>query len=81
MYRFVFDPRRLAVIGVALLVLASGCSKPRGKVSGQVRLNGTPLPGGLLTFRPESPREHAVTTELDELVHGGRNRTSILGWN
>jgi hypothetical protein len=35
-------------------------------VSGQVLLNGTPLPGGLVTFRPDNPKENSVTAQLDE---------------
>jgi hypothetical protein len=49
-----------------VLVAAMGCGSPRVKLSGQVRYNGDPLPGGRVTFRPADPRENSVSAELDE---------------
>jgi hypothetical protein len=66
MRSLLFSPRWLAASCLGLLFLAAGCSTPKSKVSGQVRINGTPLPGGLVTFRPENSRENPVTAILDE---------------
>jgi hypothetical protein len=48
-----------------LLVLA-GCAEGEGKVSGRVLFNGTPLPGGIVTFVPTGARNHAVCTLDDQ---------------
>jgi hypothetical protein len=53
--------------GVLLLAAAVGCGGPgKGKVSGRVLLDGKPLPGGRVTFRPADPRQNSVSAELDE---------------
>jgi hypothetical protein len=49
-----------------LLVVVTGCGPGQGKVSGQALLDGAPLPGGRLTFRPADPRQNSVSAELDE---------------
>jgi hypothetical protein len=50
-----------------LLAAASGCGGPgQGKVTGQVRFDGKPLPGGRVTFRPADARQNSVSAELDE---------------
>jgi hypothetical protein len=54
---------------IALLLflpLAVGCGPGRSAVSGRVLLDGQPLPGGRVTFRPADPRENTVSAELDE---------------
>jgi hypothetical protein len=57
------------VICLGLLLLAPlviGCGKANGKLSGRVLLNGTPLPGGRVTFRPADPKSNPVVVDLDE---------------
>jgi hypothetical protein len=48
-----------------LLPVIAGCGPGHGKVSGRVLLNGEPLPGGLVTFRPADPRQNSVSARLD----------------
>jgi hypothetical protein len=48
----------------ALLVALPGCAG-KGKVSGRVLLNGTPLPGGWLTFRPADARQNSVSVPIN----------------
>ncbi len=55
---------RLGVLLVLLVV--AGCGSGRGKVSGRVLLQGEPLPGGWIHFRPADPRQNAVGAPLDE---------------
>lgn len=43
-----------------------GCGASRGKVTGQVRFQDSPLPGGILTFRSADPKQNPVSVELDE---------------
>jgi hypothetical protein len=52
-----------------LLLLLAGCGTPKGKVSGQVRYAGAPLPGGQVTFRPIDTKYNAVAATLDEQGH------------
>jgi hypothetical protein len=70
MSRIVFASRRPGVmdrVGLLLLLsLAAGCGPGRSAVSGRVLLDGQPLPGGRVTFRPADSRENAVSAELDE---------------
>lgn len=57
------------VICLGLLLIAPlviGCGKSNGKISGRVLLNGTPLPGGRVTFRPADPKSNPVIVDLDE---------------
>jgi hypothetical protein len=56
--------RYWALLGL-LLPLLAGCGPGQGKVSGRVLLNGAPLPGGLVTFRPADARQNAVTATID----------------
>lgn len=49
-----------------LLPFLAGCGGGKSKVSGQVRFNGDPLPGGLLTFQPAAPKSNVVAVPLDE---------------
>jgi hypothetical protein len=51
----------------SLLVLpvVVGCGVRHGTVSGRVLVNGKPLPGGRLTFRPADPMQNSVSAELD----------------
>jgi hypothetical protein len=53
---------------LCLLVFAAlaGCGASRAKVSGRVLFNGAPLPGGLVTFRPEDPAQNSVSARIDE---------------
>jgi hypothetical protein len=60
-------PRFVGRLGLLLvLAVAAGCGPARGKVSGRVLLRGTPLPGGLVTFRPDDPRQSPVSAPVDE---------------
>jgi hypothetical protein len=50
-----------------LLPVVTGCGgTARSKVSGQVLLNGTPLPGGQVTFFPADSKQNSVTVPIDE---------------
>jgi hypothetical protein len=49
-----------------LLPVLAGCGSDQNKVSGRVKFDGKPLPGGLVTFQPTDPQARAVTTFLDE---------------
>jgi len=52
--------------GLVLLLLAvAGCGSGQGQVSGRVLLDGTPVPGGRVTFRPADGRHNSVSAELD----------------
>jgi hypothetical protein len=52
-----------------LLPIGAGCGADPVKVSGRVLLNGQPLPGGRVTFRPSDPRHTSVKAGLDEQGH------------
>ncbi len=53
------------LIGVAA---AAGCSgSAHGKIAGRVLLDGAPLPGGTVLFRPLDGRANLVRAELDEM--------------
>jgi hypothetical protein len=54
--------------GLLLVALVAGCAG-QGKVSGQVRFNGKPLPGGWITFRPADNRKNSVSAQIDENGH------------
>jgi hypothetical protein len=63
-------PRLVGRLGLMLLFpLALGCGPATGKVSGTVLLNGKPLPGGRVTFRPADPKRNSVFADLDEQGH------------
>ena len=53
---------------VLLAVWAEGCngSRSAGRVVGCVLIDGKPLPGGYLMFRPADPRGELVTVVVDE---------------
>ena len=53
-------------LALAMLPLLVGCGPSSGKVTGRVLLDGTPLPGGRVTFRPANPAENSVSVELNE---------------
>lgn len=57
---------RSLMFGSLLLPLLLGCGGGTCKVSGQVRFQGEPLPGGMLTFRPSNPKYNPVLVALDE---------------
>jgi hypothetical protein len=72
--------RRAIVKLVGLLVvlpLGLGCGARQGTVSGRVLLNGEPLPGGRLTFRPADPKQNSVSADLDE--HGAYEAVLPVG--
>jgi hypothetical protein len=55
---------RLALL---LLFCVTGCGGPGPvKVSGKVLFNGSPLPGGLITFRPVDPQLSPVGAAISE---------------
>jgi hypothetical protein len=62
------DRRRLTLalaIGAAVL-LSAGCAR-MGKVSGKVTLpDGSPLPGGIITFTPEDTSRNPATAVIHE---------------
>jgi hypothetical protein len=53
--------------GLLLIVAAAaGCNQPAtGHVSGQVRFNGKPLPGGYVNFMPADPKASIIAVTLD----------------
>src|SRR5690349_12038708 len=51
---------------VVLAVAAAGCGAGKGTVTGTVLLNGKPLPGGLVTFRPADSHKNPVTVRVAE---------------
>jgi hypothetical protein len=57
-----------------LLACAAGCGSDQGRVSGQVRYNNKPLPGGLLTFVPTDTTKRPVAAAIDE---NGRYSASV----
>ena len=70
MRRIAFSARRpgrsTCLVSLLLVVALTGCGVSQGKVSGRVLFNGAPLPGGLVTFRPEDPAQNSVSARLDE---------------
>lgn len=61
--------KRTALFRVGLLLFVpifAGCGSSKGKLSGQVRLDGQPLPGGKVTFRSTNPKLNPVIVDLDE---------------
>lgn len=54
-------------VSIALLSLIAGCGRgdlpPLGTVSGTVTLDGEPLPGVIISFKPDEGRVAAATTE------------------
>ena len=52
-----------------LLLLLPGCGPGEGKVSGQVKYGGAPLPGGVVMVRPADPRQNSISVVLDEQGH------------
>jgi hypothetical protein len=69
MQAMAFSWGQLPLVGrfglLLLLPVLAGCGD-RNKVSGQVKYDGKPVPGGMVTFFPTAPGERAVTAELDE---------------
>lgn len=60
---------------VACVVGCSGDLPPLGKVSGKVTLDGQPLAGVIINFKPENGRAATATTDSEgeytlEYVHG-----------
>jgi hypothetical protein len=72
MRRLTYSAKWLGLYGrmllLALLGAATGCgaSPGNGKISGRVLLDGKPLPGGTVKFRPVDGRANLVSFELDE---------------
>jgi hypothetical protein len=54
----------LAAVAIACVVL--GCAQKISTVSGRVLVDGKPLPGGRVTFRPENTAFNSVSVDLDE---------------
>jgi hypothetical protein len=64
-FRF-FRPGARCRLGLLLAsALAAGCGAGQVTVSGRVLCDGTPLPGGRVTFRPADPKQNAVSAEID----------------
>lgn len=57
----------LAGLCAAMMMVAWGCSRsdlpPLGSVSGNVTLDGTPLSGVIINFKPEQGRPATATTD------------------
>jgi len=53
-------------VSLLLLIVVAGCGPAKGKVSGQVLLDGSPVPGGWVTFQPAGGKYNSVSVELDE---------------
>jgi hypothetical protein len=49
-----------------LLVAAAGCGPREGRVTGRVLFDGTPLPGGTLTFMTADLRGQSYGADVDE---------------
>jgi len=65
---FGFGQRAIAAWLGLLLVLPGmvGCGARTASVSGQVLLDGRPLPGGFVLFRPANPAANSVSAVLDD---------------
>lgn len=50
---------------LGLLVCVTGCGPRFGEVSGEVTYQGKPVPGGLLTFRPQDESMNSVAYVLE----------------
>jgi hypothetical protein len=50
----------------ALAVSLAGCGPKQAAITGRVLLDGKPLPGGRVTFRPENSAFSSVSAELNE---------------
>ncbi len=48
-----------------ILLFVVGCGPSMGEITGEVVYKGKPVPGGLITFRPEDPSQNSVAYELD----------------
>lgn len=62
----------MRVHGMGLLLLLPallGCGSSQVKVSGRVMNKGEPLPGGMVTFRPENPKFNSLSVPIDESGH------------
>jgi hypothetical protein len=65
--RLPFSPTRgLSFLVAVSLVIASGCSKPVGNVSGKVTLQGKALPGGYVNFSCEGDTPTVKTSVIQE---------------
>jgi hypothetical protein len=60
---------------VAIMALASGCGPRAGTVSGQVFLDGKPLPGGMVTFLPLARGMNPSSSPIDA---EGRYEVSVV---
>jgi hypothetical protein len=49
-----------------LLLFIAGCGTKQTAITGRVLLDGKPLPGGRVTFRPENSAFNSVSAELNE---------------
>jgi hypothetical protein len=49
-----------------LCPIVAGCGPKQLPISGRVLIDGKPLPGGRVTFRPENPAVNSISAELNE---------------
>src|SRR5436190_19451411 len=61
--------RAAQLVFVATVPLLAGCAPKQTPISGRVLLDGKPLPGGRVTFRPENSKFNSVSVELNEQGH------------
>jgi len=55
------------LLGLAVLTLCvAGCGPKQASITGRVLVDGKPLPGGRVTFRPENSAFNSVSVELNE---------------
>jgi hypothetical protein len=46
--------------------MVAGCTPNQASIIGRVLLNGQPVPGGRLTFRPDDAKQPTLNVEVDE---------------
>jgi hypothetical protein len=59
-------PWRCLLSAAALMLCVAGCGPKQASIAGRVLVDGKPLPGGRVTFRPENSAFNSVSVELNE---------------
>jgi hypothetical protein len=72
------------ILVLSLVLVPLGCSRPTGRVSGTVTLDGKALPGGTIIFLPEDNRNYlaAIGKDGHYEVAGipfGKVRVAVIG--